>query len=205
MIPLFPASQKNARIIPVINHRIPHDFQSLLPLTALNVFLLIARRADLDDPEPVERFHVRPLRRNVHPPKVIGMAVPNHPRREIVHPIRIRLPQPRPFVAGALRVTTQIDELVVDINSARSRSAPELYFAESAGRPHHVHDVVIDAQHRVNVVKIRIVRAPQPHRKMPDARKIVFSPFTKSTVSPSNFARTRPPASTTTPDSVIDA
>ena len=103
---------------------------ALVPLASRDLALLVARGANLDDAEAGERVRIHLLRRDVHPAHVVAVAVADQLGGVVVHPVRIARAERRPLVAGALRESLQVDELVVDVDAAGARAALELRLAE---------------------------------------------------------------------------
>src|ERR1035441_1559277 len=97
----------------------------------------------------------------MHPAHVVSMAFADELRVIVVHPVRIRLPEAGPFVARALRVALQVNELVVDINAARAGASFELRLAEPSYDPVNVDCLPVHLQDSVDLVKVRISRAPE--------------------------------------------
>ena len=84
-------------------------------------------------PKRVAASDIHALRRDVHPADVVGVVVADQLGAVVVHPVGIRLAEAGPFVAGALRVAFEVDELVVDLDAAGAGAAFELGFAETGG------------------------------------------------------------------------
>src|ERR1039458_3103879 len=120
-----------------------------------------ASGADLNDAVAVGRIGIDALRRDVHPAYVVRLAVAKQLGVEVVHPIRIRLAQTGPFVAGALGKALQVDELVIEIHAARARAAFEFGLAKSGSHLVDVHGFAIHREDRVDGVKIGVVRTPE--------------------------------------------
>src|SRR5208282_3225275 len=96
--------------------------------------LLVARRADLDDAQPVTSRDVGALRRDVHPAQIVAIAFAHHRERVVVHPVGTGATEAGPVVGRALRVAGQPDEPAVQPDAARADAALELGLAKTRRR-----------------------------------------------------------------------
>ena len=95
------------------------------------IAFLVAGRADLDDARLVAGADIHGLRRDVHPADVIGVRAADELRVVIVHPVGIRLAQPRPIIRRTLRVAGEPDKFVVEPDAAGARAALEFRLAKT--------------------------------------------------------------------------
>ena len=152
--------KKDAGIVAKVDHRIAHYFHALVPLPAKDVALLVSCGAHLDDAEAREGVRIDLLRRDVHPAHVVPVALADELRRVVVHPLRITRAHGGPLIGGALGKPLEVDEFFIEVDAACSRAALELRLAESGLDTVRIDHLPVHLQHRVDVVKIRIVRAP---------------------------------------------
>ena len=105
--------KEDAGVVAVVDDRVAHDFQALIPLAPNGIALFIARRANLYDAVAGHRVRVHLLRRDVHPADIVAMAGADEAGVIVVHPVRISLAQALPLVASSLRKTFQVNKFSV--------------------------------------------------------------------------------------------
>src|ERR1035441_4268830 len=80
--------EEDAGIVAVIDDRIPHDFEALVPLAPRDIALFVSGWTYLDNSIAGHRIRIHFLRRDVHPANVIGMTVSNELGVVVVQPVR---------------------------------------------------------------------------------------------------------------------
>ncbi|MBA7678356.1 hypothetical protein ES703_86630 [subsurface metagenome] len=80
--------ENNARVIAIVDYRIAHKLDTLLPLPLPGIFLGITGGHRLHQPYPVAGLDILFPRCHVHPAHKIAVALNYHAVAEIAHPRR---------------------------------------------------------------------------------------------------------------------
>ena len=156
--------KQDARAVAVVDHRIAHGRQALLPALAGHVGFRIAGGHGVHHAEPVERFNVLLPRRDVHPANQVGVAVERQAVAVVAQPNRYRHAERRPLVRRALGVAFHLDGAVIQLDHA----AAELRLAETGAGSDAVDCLAVDLERADDVIQVAV--APTPETEALDGR-----------------------------------
>ena len=149
--------ENNARIIPVINNGIAHQFGALSPSAIVYISFSITGRHCLHQTYAVARFYILFPGCYVHPADKISVAFHHHIVGIIAHPGRNRHTDSGPFVTCSLSVTFHLDYAVVEPHF----SFAKFCFPESGHCRDFIHYFSIDQQFCPHIVQITVAPAPE--------------------------------------------
>ena len=152
--------EDNARIVPVIYDRIPHQVCTMHPLTALAVFFRVSGRHCLRHADAVAGLHILFPRAHMHPTHLVSAALNGEGIGIVTEPCRNRRTYSRPLIGCTLSISMHHEHSVIEPDLALA----ELCLPESrTGHDLVEHDSFVILESSPDIIKITVAPAPEMH------------------------------------------